>query len=180
MKHFKTIEKIYNAKEKELIQVEKIGEKYAKIILTAQKAYNIDKYLEYMIKHNVDIISIQDDEYPQLLKNIYDPPVSLYIIGNKQILNNDAISIIGCRDCSPYGSNVAKELAYNISKQKINIVSGLAKGIDSMAHKGVVLAKEKTIAVLGNGLDTIYPKENIGLAKEILRKGGAIISEYPL
>ena len=71
-------------------------------------------------------------------------------------------------------------MAYNISKQKINIVSGLAKGIDSMAHKGTILAREKTIAVLGNGLDTIYPAENVYLAKEILKNGGAIISEYPL
>lgn len=162
------------------MQVEKIGKKYAEIILTAQKGYNIDKHLEFMIKHKVDIISIQDEEYPRLLRNIYDPPVSLYIIGNKQILNNNAISIIGCRDCSQYGSNVATELAYNISKQKINIVSGLAKGIDAMAHKGAVLAKERTIAVLGNGLDTIYPAENVKLAKEILKNDGAIISEYPL
>ena len=133
-----------------------------------------------MVKHNIDIISIQDKEYPKILKNIYDPPISLYIIGDKRILNYNSISIIGCRECSKYGSNVAKELAYNISKQKINIVSGLAKGIDAMAHKGAIMANGKTIAVLGNGLDTIYPSENINLAKEILKNGGAIISEYPL
>lgn len=179
LKYFKTIDCIYNAKE-ELLQVEGIGEKYAKIILKSQKTCNIDKHLEFMIKHRIEIISIQDKEYPRVLRNIYDPPVSLYIIGNKQILNNDSIAIIGCRECSQYGSNVAKELAYNISKQKINIVSGLAKGIDSMAHKGTILAKGKTIAVLGNGLDTIYPAENAELAKEIIKNGGAIISEYPL
>lgn len=133
-----------------------------------------------MIQHNVGIISIQDEEYPQMLKNIYDPPTSLYIIGNKKILNNDSIAIIGCRECSQYGKNVAQELAYNIAKQEINIVSGLAKGIDSEAHYGSILAGGKTIAVLGNGLDTIYPSENIKLAKKILQTGGAIISEYPL
>lgn len=180
LKYFKTIDNIYNAKEEELLKVKGIGEKYAKIILKAQESYNIDKHVEFMVKHNVDIISIQDEEYPMLLKNIYDPPISLYIIGNKQILNDDAIAIIGCRACSKYGSNVAKELAYNISKQKINIVSGIAKGIDSMAHRGTVLARGKTIAVLGNGLDTIYPAENVELAKVIIKNGGAIISEYPL
>ena len=133
-----------------------------------------------MLKNNVDIISIKDKEYPEILKNIYDPPLWLYIRGNKEILNKNSIAIIGCRECTEYGKNVAKELAYNIAKQNINIVSGLAKGIDGIAHEAAVAAKGKTIAVLGNGLDTIYPAENIILAKEILKSGGAIISEYPL
>ena len=180
LRHFKKIEYIYNAKEEELLEVKGIGEKSAQIILKAQKSYDIDKYLEFMIKHNIDIISMKDKEYPSILKNIYDPPISIYIIGNKKILNLDTIAIIGCRECSKYGSNVAKELAYNISKRGINIVSGLAKGIDSMAHIGTIRAKGKTIAVLGNGLDTIYPSENINLAKEIIKNDGAIISEYPL
>ena len=133
-----------------------------------------------MVKHNVDIISIQDKQYPEILKNIYDPPLSLYIRGSKEILNSNSIAIVGCRECSKYGENVAQELAYNISKEKINIVSGLAKGIDAIAHTGSILAGGKTIAVLGNGLDTIYPLENTHLAKKILETGGAIISEYPL
>ena len=180
LQYFKTIESLYNAKEEELQQVYGIGKSLAKTITTSRKEYNIDKHIEFMIKHNVDIISIQDKEYPEILKNIYDPPISLYIIGNKKILNNTSISIVGCRDCTEYGNNVAYELAYNISKQNICIVSGLAKGIDSAAHKGAMLANGSTIAVLGNGLDTIYPPENIPLAKEILKFGGAIISEYPL
>jgi len=133
-----------------------------------------------MLKNKVDIISIQDEEYPEILRNIYDPPLLFYIRGNKEILKNDSIAIIGCRECSQYGKNIAQELAYNISKNRINIISGLAKGIDSEAHRGCILAGGKTIAVLGNGLDTIYPQENISLAKKILETGGAIISEYPL
>ena len=171
---------MYNAKEEELLECKGIGKNYAKIILDSKKRHSIDKYLEFMIKNNIDIISTEDNEYPKILKNIYDPPVSLYIKGNKEILNNDSIAIIGCRDCTQYGKNVAQELAYNIAMKKINIVSGLAKGIDGIAHKGAILSGGKTIAVLGNGLDTIYPTENIPLAKEILKTGGAIISEYPL
>ena len=133
-----------------------------------------------MEKNNIDIISIQDKDYPSLLKEIYDPPICLYIRGNKKILNNKSIAIIGCRDASDYGLNVANEFAYNLSKQNINIISGLARGIDSEAHLGVVRANQKTIAVLGNGLDIIYPKENINLVQNILNSGGAIISEYPL
>ncbi len=150
------------------------------MILKFKNIYNIDKYIGYMVKNNIEIISIQDQRYPEILKTIYDPPVSLYIRGNIEILNSCSIAIIGCRNCTQYGKNVAQKLAYNISKQEVNIVSGLAKGIDAIAHKGTIIAGGKTIAVLGNGLDTIYPSENITLAKEILKTGGAIISEYPL
>lgn len=180
LQNFKTIENLYNAKKEELLKVSGIGEKYAQIILNPEKRKSIEKHIQFMIKNNVDIISIEEKDYPQILKNIYDPPLSIYILGNKKILNNTSVAIVGCRDATQYGKYVTKELAYNISKQQINIVSGLAKGIDGMAHKGAVLACGKTIAVLGNGLDTIYPSENISLAKEILKTGGAIISEYPL
>lgn len=138
------------------------------------------KHLEFMEKNNIDIISIQDKAYPELLKKIYDPPICLYIRGNKDILNNESISIVGCREASSYGISVANSFAYNLSKQNINIISGLARGIDSAAHLGAVRANKKTVAVLGNGLDIIYPKENINLVQNILNSGGAIISEYPL
>lgn len=133
-----------------------------------------------MKKNNIDIISIEDKQYPYILKEIYDPPICLYIRGNKEILNNKSISIVGCRKATDYGRKVARDFAYNISKQDINIISGLAIGIDSEAHLGAVEANKKTIAVLGNGLDTIYPKENINLSQKILDSGGTIISEYPL
>lgn len=180
LKHFKTVENLYNATKEELIQISGIGEKTAEIILNKNIKLNVYKHIEYMLKNNIEIISIEDKEYPSLLKQIYDAPISLYIRGDKSILNNNALAIIGCRECTDYGRNITKSLAYYIAKNKITIVSGLAKGIDGIAHKGALLAGEKTIAVLGNGLDTIYPAENMALAKEILQKGGAIISEYPL
>ncbi len=139
-----------------------------------------------MEKNNIDIISINDENYPQILKKIYDPPISIYIKGNKSILNEKSVAIVGCRQASDYGKSAAKYFAYNLSKNQVNIVSGLAKGVDSYAHIGSICAYStreksgKTIAVIGNGLDTVYPKENEYLAKEIIKKGGAIISEYPL
>ena len=136
-----------------------------------------------MKANNIDIISINDKNYPQLLRQIYDPPISLYIKGNKNILNQKNIGIVGCRDSSEYGKNCAKYFSYNLAKEKINIVSGLAKGVDSYAHIAVVDNFEncgRPIAVVGNGLDIIYPKENEYLAKKIVEKGGCIISEYPL
>ena len=180
LKHFKDIEKIYNATKEELMQTEGIGEKTSEIILSTSIKQNLGKHIEYMEKHNIDIVSIQDAEYPEILKEIYDAPISLYVRGNKNILNELSVAIIGCRECTEYGRNITKNLSYNIAKNKINIVSGLAKGIDGIAHQGALFAGGKTVAVLGNGLDTIYPKENEHLALEILQKGGAIISEYPL
>lgn len=128
----------------------------------------------------MQIINIQDGNYPRMLREIYDPPKSLYIAGNINILNKPSIAIVGCRKPSEYGKKAAKYFAYNLAKQGINIISGLAIGIDSCAHLGALEAKGKTIAVVGNGLDTVYPKQNENLAKQIIKQGGAIISEYPL
>jgi DNA processing protein len=130
--------------------------------------------------NNIDIISIEDKEYPSNLREIYNPPICLYIKGNKNCLNGLNISIVGCRECSKYGENVAKRLSYDLALKNINIVSGLARGIDTFAHIGAIYGNSCTIAVLGNGLDTIYPKENTALASKIINKNGAIISEFPL
>lgn len=133
-----------------------------------------------MEKNQIDIISIEDEGYPSILKEIYNPPINLYIRGNKETLSMPTLAIVGCRDATEYGKKVAYDFSYNISKHGYNIVSGLAKGIDSCAHLGAVKANQSTIAVLGNGLDTIYPRENKKLAQDILNSNGAIISEYPL
>lgn len=133
-----------------------------------------------MQKHNIDIICIEDKEYPSLLKEINNPPICIYIIGRKGILNETNIAIVGSRDATEYGKYVAKEFAHKLCCNGFNIVSGLARGIDSFAHMGAINAKGNTIAVLGNGLDTIFPKENTKLAEDIINSGGCIISEYPL
>lgn len=214
---YKTPERIYNLPKEELLKVDEIGNEMVKNILEVKNERLLDCHIKYMEKNNIDIIHICEKSYPQLLKQIYDAPISLYIRGNKNILNGENVGIVGCRDCTDYGKKAAKYFAYNLSKEKeINIVSGLAKGVDSYAHWGSVGANVemvrikkcgktqndcgkqnvscgkiqknrgineincgKTIAVLGNGLDMIYPKENIELANEIIRSRGAIISEYP-
>ena len=141
-----------------------------------------------MQKYKIDVISINDKKYPQILKQIYDPPISLYIKGNAEILNGKNIAIVGCRNSSKYGEEAAKYFAYNLSAKGINIISGLARGIDTYAHIGNLGAMMhnsndicgKTIAVVGNGIDIIYPKENKYLEEKIIKSGGCIISEYPL
>ncbi len=175
-----SLNKIYHASKEQLKEIKNLKESTIEKILNNKIKNDIERHLNFMKKNKIDIIYINDKEYPQRLKEIYDPPICLYIKGNKNILINNGIAIIGCRDYSEYGKENALKFSYEIAKNKVNIISGLAKGIDSFAHIGALKANEKTIAVVGTGLDIVYPKENIKLANEIINKEGAIITEYPL
>lgn len=175
---YKTPEEIYKLTKEELMNINGIGEAIANDIIISKNEEILNYHIKYMKENNIKIININEREYPQALKEIYDPPISLYVKGNIEKLNNKNIGIVGCRECTTYGKKSAEYFAYNLSKQNINIVSGLAKGIDSYAHLES-LNTGNTIAVLGNGLDIIYPKENLELANEIIKRGGTIISEYP-
>lgn len=130
----------------------------------------------------IEEISIESKEYPEQLREIYDAPLKLYVLGNKEILKQSSIAIVGARKATEYGKKIAIQFSKDLSKNGINIISGLALGIDTCAHLGALQAtsKGKTIAVLGSGLDAIYPKQNVELAKQIIKNGGCIISEYPL
>ena len=128
-------------------------------------------------------IKIGESNYPERLLHIYAPPKVLYVLGNEKLLNEPSIAIIGCRNCTEYGKKVSGYFAQEFAQKGINVISGLARGIDTCAHLAVVNELKnfgKTIAVLGCGLDVIYPSENIELYKEIIKSGGAIITEYPL
>ena len=168
---------IWDKTKQELLE-DGVKEKYANEITNIIYRQNLDKYSKYMNEKNIEIITIKDKEYPDKLKVIYDPPIVLYVKGNKYILNEKSIAIVGCRLCTKYGENVAKKLSYNLSINNINVISGLAKGIDSFAHKGSLIKNGKTIAVVGCGLDRVYPEENIQLFNQIIKNNGAIISEY--
>lgn len=130
----------------------------------------------------IEEINIGNKDYLEQLRNIYAPPLRLYVLGNKTILKEKGIAIVGTRNPTEYGKKVAIQFAKQLSEKGINIISGLAVGIDACAHLGTlqVYNKAKTIAVLGSGLDEIYPKGNIDLAKQIIKSGGCIISEYPI
>ena len=125
------------------------------------------------------IIYQADNIYPEKLNKIYAPPAKLYMLGkDEEIFKVPSIAIIGCRECSEYGAKVAYRFAYKLAKKGICVISGLARGIDSFAHKGAVAANGKTIAVLGSGFLHIYPKENELLCKQIINNNGAILTEY--
>ncbi len=172
--------RIWDLTKEELININGIGEKTAEQIICNKYKENLENYILKMQNKNIGILTINDEEYPTILKEIYDPPICLYYKGNKNILNNIGVAIVGCRECTNYGKKVAESFSYSIAKNNINIVSGLAKGIDTFSHIGAIYAKGKTIAVVGNGLDVIYPKENEKIINKIIELGGCIISEYPL
>ncbi len=132
------------------------------------------------MKYKVIKIDLNSKWYPDKLRNIDYPPKVLFCLGNLDLLNRRSIAIIGSRNYSGYGKRAANEFSKGLAKNDICIVSGLAKGIDAFAHSGCLSVDGKTIAVLGSGVDEIYPKENTQLYHEIIAKDGLIISEYPL
>jgi DNA processing protein len=126
------------------------------------------------------IISLSGAEYPSRLKEIYDPPVILFVRGSIELLSKPGIAMVGTRHPTPYGLGMAERLATDLAGRGLVIISGMARGIDTASHRGALAAKGKTIAVLGTGIDVFYPKENTRLAEQILALGGTIISEFPM
>ncbi len=179
LKRYK-IEEIWNLDKEELLQVSGIGDKTADEILDKKYKQGLDNIISKMQKENIKLINIEDGIYPEKLKNIYDKPISLYAKGNIEILKDFSLAVIGCRENSVYGEKIAKAVTKGIVQNKVVTISGLAKGIDSICHKETLRNKGKTIAVIGSSLDIIYPFENKGLAEEIVKNGGCIVSEYPL
>lgn len=129
---------------------------------------------------NTTLISLDDPSYPPRLKEIYDPPLVLYVRGNPEVLTQPGVAMVGTRHPTPYGSGMAERLACDLAAQGLVIISGMARGVDTASHRGAISAKGKTVAVLGTGVDVIYPKENSRLSEQIVALGGAIISEFPL
>ena len=129
-------------------------------------------------KSGMRVITRLSDEYPQLLSDIYDPPVTLYALGDAQLDNERSFSIVGSRRCTRDGQRAAREFAETLAREDVTVISGMAYGIDTAAHEGALIGMGKTIAVLGCGADVIYPLENEELYRRIIDNGGAILSEY--
>lgn len=132
-----------------------------------------------MKKINGQILTVWDEEYPKLLKRIFDPPLVLEAIGNIEERDGFAISVVGTRNPTNYGRLVAEKISAELAEQGITIISGMARGIDSIAHSAAIKSGGKTIAVIGSGLDVVYPSENKKLF-EVICETGVVISEFPL
>ena len=126
------------------------------------------------------VIGQDDPTYPKRLHEIYDPPLVLYVRGDPEVINKNGLAVVGTRHPTPYGVGVAERLACDLAARGLVIVSGMARGIDSAAHRGALNAHGSTVAIWGTGIDVPYPKENTKLADQILASGGAILSEFPM
>jgi len=162
------------------LELQKVGLKRDVVdnILTGDWHLQAKKQVAIAGELGVQIVTIADEVYPSLLKEIYDPPPILYIKGDLSACTSQpCLAVVGSRHCSTYGQNAATNLSHEVASKGVTIVSGLARGIDTGAHEGALAAGGKTIAVFGTGLDQVYPKENLKLADTICESGGAIISE---
>jgi DNA processing protein len=181
---FHFTEKVFSASIHELIQVEGLSINLAQRIQRCNDHRSeieniLNDELENLFKINGSLITLWDSEYPKLLKKIYDPPILLYTKGNIQDSDEYSIAVVGTRQPTNYGKIQAEKIVNDLAQQKITIVSGMARGIDSIAHRTALKNKSRTIAVLGSGLNVIYPAENKKLYDEI-SQSGAVITEYCL
>lgn len=175
-KLFPQIERVFEAPENDLIRVG-LEKDLINQLLSGQALEQGKKIEAWLMKNNFWIICKDDPDYPSLLKEINYPPFVLFGAGKREVLNQPAVAIVGTRRPSPYGRSMAETLAADLASRGLVIVSGLARGIDSLAHEAA-LKNGQTVAVLGSGLQKIYPPENRGLLKKIAAQG-AVISEYP-
>ncbi|MGD9346272.1 MAG: DNA-processing protein DprA [Candidatus Aminicenantes bacterium] len=155
-----------------------LDEETAAVLSSPKTLHKAEKDIEKIAKKKYAILSIEDGNYPVYLRESFDPPCVLYCAGNAEELAEPSVSIVGARKPTPYGRAVAENLAFDLASRGMTVVSGLARGIDSTAHWGA-LRGGKTVAVMGSGLDVIYPKENRMLFEKITERG-AVITEFPL
>ena len=177
LEYFKTPENIYKANKEELLKINGIGEKICNNIINNKDRELIWKMQFFMQKNNIKFINIIDEEYPEKLKNIYDPPITLFYKGDISLLKTKCVAVVGSRKASCYGIKIAEKIGKELAQNSHTTVSGLAKGIDTAGHIGAIKSAGKTIAILGTGVDYVYPKENYNLYKTI-EKEGLILSEY--
>lgn len=136
--------------------------------------------IERLEKLGAEVITLDDENYPELLREIHDPPIALYVRGDlKQACERPCLAVVGSRRCSTYGVNVAESLSRDLAAHGLTIISGLARGIDAAAHRGALEANGLTVAVVGTGLETTYPKEHKKLEEQVIAHG-AVVSEFPL
>src|ERR1051326_1979475 len=177
IKHFKTPESVFDSSRSEL-EALGIPPEIAEDILSPNSAKRADAELEKAEKLGVRIIDILDSLYPPLLREIFDPPIVLYISGKKWDPSLPQVAIVGTRRPTGYGLNCAERLAEDLAARGLAITSGLARGLDAAAHRGALRAGI-TYAVFGSGLDFFFPKENTEIA-DLVKEKGAVISEFPL
>ena len=179
LEQFGSPEVLIEAGEGELESVKGVGRESAARIIAARTRIDLSSDKRTLERLNIELISLFDEQYPRLLRDIYDPPPVLYLRGNLEPRDESAVTIVGSRRASPYGQSVARKLAGQLARGGMTVVSGLAVGIDSAAHHGALAASGRTLAVAACGVDVDYPRPNVDLRSDIIAHG-AILSELPL
>ncbi|MFY9559457.1 MAG: DNA-processing protein DprA [Terriglobales bacterium] len=179
VEHFGSAERVFQAS---LTELEATGMQAvsAQSLATGKSLELAQQELAKTAESGAKIIALDDPAYPPRLKEIYDPPVVLFVRGNVDVLSQPGLALVGTRHPTPYGLGMAERLSKDLSAHGLVIISGMARGVDAASHRGAIAANGKTVAVFGTGIDVIYPKENSRLAEQILALGGALISEFPL
>ncbi len=180
LKKFPSIKEAWNASASDLLEVEGFSDKVIqKFIAEKQKIKDLNKIEEDVLQKDIKVITLQDEDYPCYLKQIYDPPIALFVKGDLKQCNLDkCLAVVGSRKASHYIKEVLRKIITDMKGNDITIVSGMAIGVDSTAHIAAMDCDLKTIAVIGSGFDYIYPKSNKQMFENIIEKGGAVISEY--
>jgi DNA processing protein len=169
---------ILRAARQQLLRVKGIGEETAAAIADWEKTVDLAAELKRIEEFGCQIVTQNDENYPALLREIYDPPIILYVKGNLLPKDKNAVSMVGSRLTTHYGMEVARKLAYQLAYLGVTVVSGGARGIDSAAHQGALSAKGRTLAVLGTGINLIWPPENKELYERIA-ENGALVTQFP-
>lgn len=176
-----SLPEIFSASRKTLASVRGVGDSLAEKIVAWEREFNLSREEEKMEQFGFEFIPFFDSRYPGLLKEIPDAPIGIYVYGSSEALQTRrAVSIVGTRKASFYGASTAHAIARELACARWSVVSGLARGIDTAAHRGALDGNGVTVAVLGCGLDIVYPPENLELYREIAASGGAVISEFRL
>jgi len=179
LEYFGSADIAWQAKSGEIFRILNLNPKISSRISEEKNNINPEQELDLIYKHKVNVLTLEDALYPENLKTIHYPPPVLYFKGTIKESDKNSISIVGSRKATYYGKMVAEKLSKDLSLAGLTIISGMARGIDTAAHKGVLSVNGRTIAVLGCGIDHIYPPENRRLAQEI-EASGAVISEFSL
>jgi DNA processing protein len=169
---------ILRASREQLLRVRGIGEDTAEAIARWEQTVDLDGEMQRIRDFECHILISADEEYPELLRQIYDPPIVLYVKGRLTSKDKNAVAVVGSRQTTHYGLEVARKLAYQLAYVGVTVVSGGARGVDTAAHQGAISAKGRTIAVLGTGINLVFPPENAGLFERI-SGNGAVITQFP-
>lgn len=177
--YFGSMTSLYHCSQEELSRCNLLNSEQIQNIISSKSDGSLEKHLELLRQKKIKYLTVKDDSYPFILKNIYLPPPVLYYYGKiEEVPFESSVAIVGSRSASYYGLKTSEQIAFELASLGITVVSGMARGVDSMAHVGALKGGGKTVAVLGNGVDIIYPKENGKLYKEII-ENGLVLSEYP-